>query len=216
MFCSYCCCRKNYKRKTTKEKLQKKNQYIHKQNLLRRVMETEVKPNASTKMPSEDDPLIDGWESYIEVYYTSRSRFGNTFTDYDSEGCFQKVYPSIQEVQEEWKQVPSFAIKDMIMDNIDNVDGFLQATSNEILHTLFVLMNDYDTNILAGYDNQGNLKMDHIQPWVQEKQTHTSMSVNDVISIGGEFYLCDDIGWKALAEMPLLGKKYGPFTDRNT
>jgi len=152
----------------------------------------------------------------IEVYYTSRSRFGDKFTDYDAEGCFQKIYPSISEVKAEWKQVPSFAIDDMIRDNIENVDGFLQAPHQEILHTLFVLMNDYDTNILAGYDNQGNQKMDHIQPWVQSNQTHTSMSVNDVIAIDDVFYLCDDIGWFTLAETPLLGKKYGPFPDRNT
>jgi len=161
----------------------------------------------------------------IEVYYTSRSRFGDKFTEIDSEGYFSKIYPSIQEVQEEWKKVPSFAITDMIDDiHIQNnefvwegnwhhfASGFYQAPHDQILSALFVFMNNYDTNILAGYDNEGNLKMDHLQTWVQENQTHTSMSVNDVISIDGIFYLCDDIGWKALEGTPLLGKKIGPIS----
>jgi hypothetical protein len=152
----------------------------------------------------------------IEVYYTSRSRFGDKFTDYDAEGCFQKIYPSISEVKAEWKQVPSFAIDDMIRDNTVDTAETRAYLDDDILRLLFVLMNDYDTNILAGYDNQGNQKMDHIQPWVQSNQTHTSMSVNDVIAIDDVFYLCDDIGWFTLAETPLLGKKYGPFPDRNT
>tara|TARA_R100000951_G_scaffold9910_2_gene8588 strand:+ start:3895 stop:4434 length:540 start_codon:yes stop_codon:yes gene_type:complete len=179
-------------------------------------METKANPNAQPRMPSEDDPMIDGWESYIEIYYTSRSRFGDRFTDYDADNCFQKIYPSIQEVIEEWKQVPSFAIKDMITDNIENIDGFLQAPNQEILHTLFILMNDYDTNILAGFDNNNEQKMDNLQAWVQEKQTHTSMSVNDVIAIGGQFYLCDDIGWYELHTTPTLGKKIGGGRYRNT
>jgi hypothetical protein len=146
----------------------------------------------------------------IEVYYTSRSRFGDNWTEIDSEGYFQKVYPSIQEVKEEWKKVPSFAIDDMIRDNTVDTAETRAYLDDDILNTLFILMNDYDTNILAGYDNQGNLKMDHLQTWVRENQTHTSMSVNDVISIDGIFYLCDDIGWKTLAETHLLGKKIGP------
>jgi len=147
----------------------------------------------------------------IEVYYTSRSRFGDKFTEIDSEGYFFKIYPSIQEVKEEWKKVPTFAIEDMIADNIENVDGFLYTLDDEILHTLFVLMNNYDTNILAGYDNNNVQKMDNLQPWVQENQTHTSMSVNDVISIDGIFYLCDDIGWFTLGEIPLEGNPIGPI-----
>ena len=163
-------------------------------------METEAKPNASPKTP------------LIEVYYTSRSRFGDNWTEIDSEGYFSKIYPSIQEVKEEWKQVPSFAIQDMITDNITDSRQLTLVHHHEICHRLFMLMNDYDTNILAGYDNKNALKMDHLQPWVVENETHTSMSVNDVISIDGTFYLCDNIGWKALAETPLLGKKLGPIS----
>jgi len=163
-------------------------------------METEAEPNASPKTPSTE----------IEVYYASRNRFGDKFTEIDSEGYFQKIYPSIAEVVLNWKRVPTFAIYDMI-DDISEI-GFLQAPHQEILSTIFHLMNDYDTNILADYDNDDMKKMGCLQSWVQENNTHTSMSVNDVISIDGTFYMVDDIGWYPLATTPSMGKKIGPIS----
>jgi len=147
----------------------------------------------------------------IEVYYTARHHFCNKYTDIDAEGFFQRIYPSVQEVKDNWHQVPSFGITDMIEDNIRNSDAFFQEPDQKILHTFFRMMNDYDTNILAGFDNNNQPKWGHLQGWVQDVGTHTSMSVNDVVSINGVFYLCDDIGWQTLAETPLLGKKIGPI-----
>ncbi len=55
----------------------------------------------------------------------------------------------------------------------------------------FVLLND-------GGDKPNPLSSQENQEFIRKHKLHTSMSVGDIIEIGGNYYLCEDIGWKEL------------------
>ena len=90
-------------------------------------------------------------------------------------------------------QIPAEAVAKL---NVGEWFSYLnngEDTALNICGRVFRYMNHDEANPLSCYHVTGG----H-QQWVRDNDTHTSMSVGDVVCIMGEYLMCDRIGWTPL------------------
>ena len=118
----------------------------------------------------------------IEIKYPRRSEVRNFENDWDVKVNYKNEFPTKADIERNYVKLP---IDQSFWDAI----GLSEETFKPwVLDKIFQLMNKYGTNPMS---------TDEMQNWIKEnKGSHTSMSVGDVIIIDNNIYVCATVGWK--------------------
>ena len=143
--------------------------------------------DASTKTPP------------MEIYYYPRGYWKHQ----------DDAYPTIEQVVngvdsrtlKPWIKLPSQVLTVALQDNpvlhynlIKTTESrYTSEATSKVLGTLFATFNHYKANPLSvGHELGGWQQM------IRDCETHTSMSVGDIVMISNQMYYCDDFGWTKL------------------
>jgi len=121
----------------------------------------------------------------IKIKYPVRKAERNYLKDWDVRVNYKDEFPSKADIATDYKELP-----------ISNEYWKKQDLPNPIhdlavLDTIFYLMNHDEINPMSNKE---------MQTWIREnKVSHTSMSVGDVIELDNKTFVCATVGWKEVA-----------------
>jgi len=123
----------------------------------------------------------------IVIKYPKRSSERNFDKDWDVRVNYKDEFPSKADIAKDYKELP-IPKKYWSAWQLNQID---EIYSEPILDEIFKLMNNYKTNPLSNKE---------MQTWLKEnKVSHTSMSVGDVIELDNKTFVCATMGWKEVA-----------------
>jgi hypothetical protein len=118
----------------------------------------------------------------IKVLYPKRYEERNYLNDWDIKVGYKEQIPTKADIEKDYKELP-ISKKYWSAWQLDLIDS-----KEDILEQLFLLFNRYQTNPMS---------TDEMQNWIKEnKVSHTSMSVGDIVILDNDIYVCANEGWK--------------------
>jgi len=120
----------------------------------------------------------------IKIYYPKRTPEANWENDWDVKVNYKHQYPTLADIENDYKQLPVSPEYWAILELNDDKDF--------VLDKIFSLFNHYSTNPMS---------REEAQQWIRNNNvSHTSMSIGDVVALDDEYYVCDTEGWTKITE----------------
>ena len=120
----------------------------------------------------------------IKVLYPKRNEERNYLNDWDIKVSYKEQIPTKADIEKDYKELP-ISKKYWSSWQLDIADPKYKES---ILEEIFKLFNSYKTNPMS---------INEMQDWIKEnKVSHTSMSVGDIVILDNDIYVCANEGWK--------------------
>ena len=121
----------------------------------------------------------------IRVFYPTRNKERNYDRDWDIRVGYKYEKPTQADIERDYKELP---IQGHWQKVFGDVNPIREEDKEAFLDAIFTDMNN---------DNLNPMSTDIMQNWIrQNKVSHTSMSVGDVIALDDVFYVCATEGWE--------------------
>jgi len=122
-------------------------------------------------------------EMEVRIFYPKRTPEENLKSSWYMKVCYHNELPTVDQIKNDYEQLP--ISKEYWQENKVSEFPNCQYT----LETLFEIFN-------TGLNPMSAPEM---QQWIRDnKVTHTSMSVGDVVALDNDYFICDVEGWTKL------------------